>query len=83
MADATYTIDSDGTTYTIEYSTGLTSTVSAGIKTENDKIVADAAKLINWPQLKAEFVKVIDEIIADAKTLADNNLKLAQDAITL
>ena len=81
LTDATYTLDADSTTYTIKYATGLTETISTGTKLENDKLVADAAKLKEWAQLKAEFVKVIDEVIKDAQTAADDALKLAQEQV--
>ena len=63
LTGAKYTLNADGITYTIEYSTGLTESINEGTKTENEKLVLDAAKLQDWAQLKAEFVKVIDEVI--------------------
>lgn len=83
MQGATYVLDSATNKYTVTYANNLTAIVSASVKAENEKLVADAAKFANWPQLKAEFVKVIDAVIADAQTLADTTLKAAQDALAL
>ena len=75
---ATYVLDTVTNKYTVTYANNLTATVSAGAKAANEKLIADAAKFANWPQLKTEFVKVINAVITDAQTLADTALSTAQ-----
>ena len=57
--------------WTVTFTNGTTATVSAGIKLEYEKYVTDATTYSTWPTLKAEFVKVINEVISQSSAAAD------------
>ena len=78
---ATYAATPTGD-WTVTFANGTTATVSTGIKAEYEKYVADATKYATWPTLKAEFVKVINEVISQSSAAADAVLVAAQAAQT-
>lgn len=75
---ATYAAAATAGDWTVTFANGTTATVSSGVKAEYEKYVADATKYADWPTIKAEFIKVINEVVSQASASADAILLAAQ-----